>query len=174
MGSLGGLPTYGLPPIHSSVSAAATKEVPTELGNQGLIGKMPSFQSVKVGSTAHTDPSSLLARAHNAEAPSATLPHEDPDPAAALLAKARRDAGLGGGSGINSMSGISLLPFKTPSLLRFNHTVTAGELGSLRGIGGALPSSAAVAPGVCVCVCARARSCVCVCVCVCITRVIAS
>eukprot|EP00277_Geminigera_cryophila_P028850 CAMPEP_0179474480 /NCGR_PEP_ID=MMETSP0799-20121207/53911_1 /TAXON_ID=46947 /ORGANISM="Geminigera cryophila, Strain CCMP2564" /LENGTH=124 /DNA_ID=CAMNT_0021283535 /DNA_START=128 /DNA_END=498 /DNA_ORIENTATION=+ len=78
---------HGLPPMHSSANTGSA-DMLHEPGSGGLIGKMPSFHSIKVGSTAHTDPAALLARARSAGGSPAvgTLSHADP---VEMLARAR-------------------------------------------------------------------------------------
>ena len=103
-----------LPPMQGSPCSSATATVLQEQ-SPGMIGRMPSFHSIKIGSVAHNDPAELLARARG-DLVALPRPDKDEDPAALLLAKAREASGGGGLRRNNSISGISLLPFQSRQL----------------------------------------------------------
>ena len=135
----------GLPPMLSSTREqdAAPQHPMTSGagGGAGLSGRMPSLQSIKVGSIAHTDPASLLDRVRSASQSGmpavGSTAFADP---AALLARARGEAGMGGLGHRTTLGGISSLPFQSGSLLRFDQQARGGAASSA--------SSSAPRPGV--------------------------
>jgi len=110
--------SLGLPPM---LSSTREQEAAHASIGAGLSGRMPSLHSIKVGSISHTDPTSLLDRVRSASQSGmpavGTTGFADP---AALLARARGEAGMGGLAHRSTLAGISSLPFQSSSLLRFD------------------------------------------------------
>jgi hypothetical protein len=137
--------SLGLPPMLSS-----TRELEAAHASigAGLSGRMPSLQSIKVGSISHTDPTLLLDRVRSASQSGmpavGSTAFSDP---AALLARARGEAGMGGLAHRSTLAGVSSLPFQPGSLLRFDQVSSGADTSS------AAPKAASEVNG---CVAARA------------------